>query len=281
MIGISVLLLTKNEEKDLPGCLESVAWCDDIVVYDSLSTDRTKALSLNAGARVIERSFDNWAAHQNWGLRNIPFRHPWVFYIDADERLTPEAAAELQVIARTADPGYVAYRIRRRDFFQGHQLRHVQTSPWYIRFFRPECIHYERLVNPVTVVHGPVGDLQYPLDHYPFSKGLSHWIARHNSYSSFEAQQILQSRANQEPFSLSAAFFERDFNRRRFHQKELFYRLPVRPLIKFLLLYILKRGFLDGRPGFTYALLQSIYEAMIVLKVQELEQPNASGPPVG
>ncbi len=195
-----------------------------------------------------------------------------MFYIDADERLTPEAAAELQAIATIPDPKVVAYRIRRRDFFQGRQLRYVQTSPWYIRFFQPEFVRYERLVNPITLVNGAVGDLQHPLDHYPFSKGLSHWIARHNSYSSFEAQQILLNRSTQEPFCLPAAFLERDFNRRRFHQKELFYRLPARPLIKFLLLYLLKRGFLDGGPGFTYALLQSIYEAMIVLKVQELEQ---------
>jgi glycosyltransferase involved in cell wall biosynthesis len=279
MSSVSILVLTKNEQQDLPGCLQSVAWSSDIVVYDSCSNDRTQDIAASAGARIIERPFDNWASHQNWGLRNISFRHPWVFYIDADERLTPEAAAELQTIASNPDPRYVAYRIRRRDFFQGRQLRHVQTSPWYIRFFRPKFLHYKRLVNPVTVVNGAVGDLQHPLDHYPFSKGLSLWIARHNSYSSFEAQQILQNRASQEPFSLPAAFLERDCNRRRFHQKELFYRLPARPLIKFLLLYVLKRGFLDGRPGFTYALLQSIYEAMIVLKVQELEQPQASVPP--
>jgi len=276
---ISILVLTKNEQQDLPGCLQSVAWSSDIVVYDSCSTDRTPEIAASAAARIIERPFDNWASHQNWGLRNITFRNRWVFYIDADERLTPEAAAELQAIARNPDPHVVAYRIRRRDYFQGRQLRYVQTSPWYIRFFMPEFVHYERLVNPLTLVDGPVGDLQHPLDHYPFSKGLSHWIARHNSYSSFEAQQIHQNRASQEPFSLPAAFFERDFNRRRFHQKELFYRLPARPLIKFLLLFVLKRGFLDGRPGFTYALLQSIYEAMIVLKVQELEQPQSSLPP--
>jgi glycosyltransferase involved in cell wall biosynthesis len=281
MSAVSVLILAKNEQQDLPGCLRSIAWSNDIVLYDSCSTDHTQAIAASSGARIVERPFDNWSSHQNWGLRNISFRNPWVFYIDADERLTPEAAAELQAIASNPDPRFVAYRIRRRDFFQGRQLRHVQTSPWYVRFFRPEFVHYERLVNPVTVVDGAVGDLQHPLDHYPFSKGLSHWIARHNSYSSFEAQQILQNRASQEPFSLPAAFFERDFNRRRFHQKELFYRLPARPLIKFLLLYVLKRGFLDGRPGFTYALLQSIYEAMIVLKVQELEQPRASLPPSG
>jgi glycosyltransferase involved in cell wall biosynthesis len=278
MSSVSILILTKNEEQDLLGCMSSVAWSDDIVVYDSCSTDRTQFIASSEGARVIERPFDDWASHQNWGLRNISFRNPWIFYIDADERLTPEAAVELQSIASNPHLAYIAYRIRRRDFFQGRQLRHVQTSPWYIRFFRPEFVHYERLVNPVTVVDGALGDLQHPLDHYPFSKGLSHWIARHNSYSSFEAQQILQNLASQEPCSLSAAFLERDFNRRRFHQKELFYRLPARPLIKFLLLYVLKRGFLDGRPGFTYALLQSIYEAMIVLKVQELEQQQSALP---
>ena len=278
-MNVSILVLTKNEQQDLPGCFQSVAWSNDIFVYDSCSTDRTQEIAASFGARIVARAFDNWASHQNWGLRNINFRNPWVFYIDADERLTPEAAAELQAIAINTDPRYVAYRIRRRDFFQGRQLRHVQTSPWYIRFFRPEFVHYERLVNPITVVDGLVGDLNQHLDHYPFSKGLSHWIARHNSYSSFEAQQILQNRASQEPFRLPAAFFERDFNRRRFHQKELFYRLPARPLIKFLLLFVLKRGFLDGGPGFTYALLQSIYEAMIVLKVQELEQPQVSMPP--
>jgi glycosyltransferase involved in cell wall biosynthesis len=269
---ISVLILTKNEERDLPGCLESVSWAGDVVVYDSCSTDNTKSIAQLAGARFIERPFDNWASHQNWGLRNIAFRYPWVFYIDADERLTPEAALEIQAIAQNLNPLFSAYRIRRRDFFQSRHLKHVQTSPWYIRFFRPEFVHYQRLVNPITVVDGPVGDLHHPLDHYPFSKGLSHWIARHNSYSSFEAEQILQNRVSQDPFSLRSAFLERDFNRRRFHQKELFYRLPARPLFKFFLLYVLKRGFLDGRPGFTYALLQSIYEAFIVLKVQEIEQ---------
>mgnify|MGYP002654306763 CR=1 FL=1 len=269
---LSILVLTKNEQHDLPGCLRSVSWSDDVVVYDSCSTDRTKEIASSSGARVVERPFDSWSVHQNWGLRNIAFLYPWVFYIDADERLDLAAVAELQAIARNPDPRFVAYRIRRRDYFLGRQLKYVQSSPWYIRFFRPEFVHYERLVNPVTLVDGSVGDLQYPLDHYPFSKGISHWFARHNSYSSLEAQQILQNRVSQEPFSLRAAFMERDFNLRRFHQKELFYRLPARPLIKFLLLYVLKCGFLDGRPGFTYALLQSIYEAMIVLKVQELEK---------
>jgi glycosyltransferase involved in cell wall biosynthesis len=266
--GISVLILTKNEQQDLPGCLESVRWSDDIHLYDSVSSDRTVEIARNAGARIVERPFDNWAAHQNWGLRNIRFKHPWVFYIDADERVTPHLNQAMLAAVRA--PGeHVAFRVQRRDFFLGTWLKHVQASPYYIRLFRPEFVRYERLVNPVTLVDGPIGQIDGLLDHHPFSKGISHWIARHNSYSTLEAQQILDNRRGRAPFSIRKAFLERDFNERRYHQKELFYRLPARPLVKFLLLYVGKRGFLDGRAGFTYAMLQSMYEYMIVLKQRE------------
>ena len=266
---ISILILTKNEEQDLPGCLDSVSWSDDIHVYDSLSTDRTREIAEAAGAVVTERPFDNWSSHQNWGLKNIPFKHPWVFYIDADERMSPDLVKQVkEAVANPQDR--VAFRVPRRDFWGDTWLRHVQASPYFIRLFRPEAIHYERLVNPVTVVDGESGDLAGFLDHYPFSKGVTHWLARHNSYSSFEAEQIIANRKGQESFSIAKAFFERDFNKRRFHQKELFYRLPARPLVKFLLLYFLRRGFLDGSAGFRYAVLQAIYEYMIVLKTREL-----------
>jgi glycosyltransferase involved in cell wall biosynthesis len=271
---ISVLILTKNEEQDLPGCLASVAWSDDIHVYDSLSDDATVAIARNAGAAVTQRPFDNWAAHQNWGLANIAFRHPWVFYIDADERVTPELRQAMQAAVKA--PGdSVAFRVRRRDFLQGRWLRHVQASPFYLRLFRPGNMRYERLVNPVSIPDGPVGEVGGYLDHFPFSKGMSHWLARHNSYSTLEARQILENRARNERFSPWKAFTARDFHERRFHQKELFYRLPARPLAKFLLLYGARRGFLDGRAGFTYAALQSFYEYMIVLKTRELEAAGA------
>lgn len=272
---ISVLVLTKNEERDLPACLDSVSWSNDIHVFDSVSDDRTVEIARARGAHVTQRPFDNWATHQNWGLRNIPFRHSWVFYIDADERTTPELVAAMQTAV--AEPGdNVAFRVRRRDFFLDTWLRHVQASPYYLRLFRPERMRYERLVNPVSVPDGPASDIAGFLDHYPFSKGIGHWLQRHNGYSTFEAQQILSDRATREGFSLSQALFERDFHKRRAQQKELFYRLPGRPLIKFALLYLLKRGFLDGRAGFTYATLQAIYEYMIVLKTRELEG-QASG----
>jgi glycosyltransferase involved in cell wall biosynthesis len=266
---ISVLILTKNEEQDLPGCLESVRWSDDVHVYDSYSTDRTLEIAKAADARVTQRHFDNWSSHQNWGLANIPFRYPWVLYVDADEHVTDELAANMRCALQ--NPGdNVAFRIQRRDFWGERWLKHVQASSHYIRLFRPEKMRYERLVNPVSIADGPVGELDGYLDHYPFSKGMTHWLNRHNSYSSLEAQQILHNRSTNLQFSVMQAFLAKDRSQRRFHQKELFYCVPARPLLKFLLLYVGKLGFLDGKAGFTYATLQSFYEYMIVLKTREL-----------
>jgi hypothetical protein len=117
-----------------------------------------------------------------------------------------------------------------------------------------------------------VGEVSGYLDHFPFSKGIGHWLERHNAYSRFEAEQIVANRRQNAGFSLLKAFTAKDFHERRYNQKELFYRIPLRPFVKFLLLYVVKRGFLDGVAGLRYAMLQAIYEYMIVLKVEELER---------
>ena len=279
---ISVIILTKNEERDLPGCLNSVCWSDDVYVYDSGSTDRTTAIAKNYGADVVIRPGGNGseifrgneAEHKNWALKNIPFRHPWVLQLDADERVTPELAESMQQAVRNSSD-FAAYRIRRRDYWGDRWLKHVVASSYYLRLFRPNMMHYERLINPVSVPDGPVGDISGFLDHFPFSKGVADWLKRHNSYSSLEAEQISRNRAANQPFSLKSAFLASDPNERRFHQKELFYRMPFRPILKFAVFYLGKRGFLDGTEGFQYAVLQSFYEYMIVLKSRELaKKPN-------
>jgi glycosyltransferase involved in cell wall biosynthesis len=268
-IPISVLILTKNEENNLPECLASVCWSDDIVVLDSYSSDRTVDIVREAGARVYQRKFDCFSAHQNWALENIAFKHSWVFYIDADERATPQLSANMCAAIET-EGHHVAFRIQRRDFFMSTWLKHVQASPFYLRLFRPEHMRYERAGHPVSVPDGSVGQVEGYLDHYPFSKGLAQWFDRHNLYSTQEAEQTLQNHANAVRFSIKKAFFGKDFHERRYHQKEIFYRLPGRPLIKFFGLYFLKRGFLDGQAGLTYALLISMYEYMIIVKTREL-----------
>ena len=273
---ISVLIPTKNEERDLPGCLASVRWTDDVHVYDSGSDDKTSVIAHGAGANFVRRASGSGqeifggdeAGHKNWALANIPFKYPWVVHLDADERVTPELAESIRQAVRNPG-GKVAFRIRRRDFWGERWLKHVQATSYYLRLFRPEKMRYERLVNPVSIPDGPVGELPGYLDHYPFSKGMSHWLNRHNSYSSLEARQILANGAANQTFSLKKAFFSTDLSERRFHQKELFYQLPGRPLLKFFLLYVAKKGFLDGREGFHYSVLQSLYEYMIVQKTNE------------
>lgn len=270
-MSISVIVLTKNEQQDLPGCLKSLSWSNDIHVFDSFSNDATVEIACQHGAIVTQRVFDNWSAHQNWGLANIKFKNQWVYYSDADERVTPELAKEMLDFVK--NPGSaVACRVRRRDYFMDTWLRRVTPSPFNIRLFRPEFIRYERLTNPVTLVDGPIQDLNNHFDHFPFSKGMKHWIDKHNSYSAMEAQQIINNRRDGKGFSLLGAFFCSDRNERRFHQKELYYRLPFRPLIMFLLMYLGRFGFLDGKAGFSYSVLRSIYEYFIVLKVAELEK---------
>lgn len=269
---ISVLILTKNEELDLPGCLDSVAWSDDVHIFDSLSEDGTVAIARSRGAKVRQRPFDNYSAQRNAALQGLDFKYPWVLILDADERIPDAMHAEILDRVKTVADEVVAFRIRRRDFLGSTWLKRSQLSPWYIRLVRPLRVRYEREVNEILKVDGCIVDLKQPFDHHPFSKGMAHWLSKHNTYSTMEARYIVQSRLSRSPFSVAQAFFNRDFNERRYHQKELFYRLPGRPLVKFLLIYFFRLGLLDGRAGLTYATLQAIYEHMIVLKSREMQE---------
>jgi glycosyltransferase involved in cell wall biosynthesis len=268
-MSISVLILTLNEESNIGECLDSLSWSDDVVVLDSLSTDATCRIAEGRGARMVSRSFDNWAAHQNWAVKNIEFRHPWVLYLDADERCSLELRDEVLGRARATAPES-AFRLRRKDYFMGRWLKHAQLYPtWLVRVFRPSRIRYERLVNPVAVVDGPTGELQGHIIHYPFSHGISHWIARHNRYSDMEALEAAKLRNGG---GTRDELWTRDPNERRRALKDIFFRLPARPVLKFLYYYCWRRGFLDGRAGLSYASLQAIYEYMIACKSWELER---------
>jgi glycosyltransferase involved in cell wall biosynthesis len=270
---ISVLILTKNEQPDLPGALASVAWSDDIHVFDSHSTDSTVEIALAAGAHLHTRAFDDYAAQRNAALA-LPFKHPWLFLLDADERPTPELSAELERAVLQAPANTAGFRLRRRDFLFGTWLKHAQISPFYIRLVRPERARYARAINEVLEVAGPIAELLHPLDHYPFSKGIAHWVAKHNTYSTMEAQLIVRQQGLQKP-TLRAALFGRDFHTRRLHQKALFYRMPARPLVKWCYMVFLRGALLDGPAGIAYATLQSIYEYLIVLKTEELRRGGA------
>jgi glycosyltransferase involved in cell wall biosynthesis len=270
---ISVLILTKNEERNLPDALASVTWSDDVHVFDSCSTDATVEIARAAGAHVHSRVFDNFATHRNAAF-GIAFKHPWVFVLDADERPTPQLSEEMQRIVGETPANTAGFRLRRRDFLFGTWLKHAQLSPYYIRLVRPERAKYTRAVNELLEVDGPIVELAHPLDHFPFSKGIAHWVAKHNTYSTMEAELIFRQQGLQNP-SVRAALRDPDFHTRRLHQKALFYRMPGRPLIKWCYMMFLRGAILDGAAGVAAATLQSIYEYMIVLKTKELRRGGA------
>lgn len=269
-MSVSVLILTLNEERNLQRCLASVCWSDDIVVFDSFSSDRTVEIARAAGARVFQRQFDNERDHRTASLR-LPFKYPWVFNPDADEVTTPELRREIVATVQVNNRPEVAFRVRFKNMFMGRWIKHSSLYPtWVMRLFRPEAISLERLTNLRYVVHGPEARLQNHLLHYSFEKGLDAWFAKHNRYSSLEAVEAIQS-LNQSSVAIGN-LLTRDPVRRRRALKELSFRLPCRPTLRFLYGYILRRGFLDGRPGLEYCKLLATYEYMIVSKMQELGQ---------
>lgn len=270
---ISALILTRNEEADLPGCLESVAWCDDVFVFDSRSTDGTAEVARRYGVNFAQREFDGYASQRNAALDGLPFRHEWIFILDADERCTPELARELPEAVSRCGAEVNGFRLRRRDFLNGTWLKHAQISPYYIRLVRHGKARYKREINEVLEVDGVIADLQSPLDHYPFSKGMAHWIRKHDVYSTMEARVIAEGTSGGNA-SWKTALRGKDFHARRVAQKALFYRMPARPVIKWLYMMFVRGAILDGRAGITYANLQAMYEYWIVLKTRE---DSASG----
>ncbi len=276
-MGVSILVQTLNEEQNLPICLHSVAFSDDIVVLDSFSTDGTEQVARAAGARFFQRQYDGRAANQNWAVENIRFKHPWVYYTDADEVVTDELREEILRVTGAADRPEVLFRVRFKNMFMGRFLRHSSLYPtWVPRLFRPEKIRWERGANPVAIVDGPEGKLEEHFLHYSFRKGMVDWFAKHNKYSSYEAAETdkeLQHRTFRwgDLFAGSPAV-------RRQALKKLSFRLPGRPLAKFAYMYFLRLGFLDGMAGLHYCLLQSVYEYQIVIKVEELRRQQAGLP---
>ena len=266
--GISILILTLNEEANIEAALDSVAAFDDIVVLDSCSTDRTVELATARGARIVQRPFDNWAAHHNWALAQIDFRHPWIFYLDADERMTPALEQEIRTIAADPNEERVGFYCGAANYFMGRLISHSYPPVPILRFYKPPFVSYQRLVNPTTHVTGPVGHVHNRFLHFTFSKGLTEWLAKHNRYSQAEAIEAIASR-ERDAISLRE-FIDPNPAVRRAALKRLAWRLPFRPQLKFLWLYVACRGFLDGWPGYVYCRLQSTYEYFIDLKIEEM-----------
>jgi glycosyltransferase involved in cell wall biosynthesis len=243
------------------------------VVFDSFSTDRTVEIARAAGARVIQRAFDDERSQRTASLR-VPFRHRWVYNPDADEILTPGLRDEMLEAAADASRPEVAYRVRFKTMFCGRWIRRSSLYPtWVVRLLRPEYISFERSVNLRYLASGSEGRLRGHFEHHTFHKGIAAWLEKHNRYSSGEAAENLRFLSR--PRSPWTNLLSRAPVLHRRALKELSYGLPFRPLLRFIYMYLFRLGFLDGRPGFDYCVLLSLYESMIVLKINEMRRATA------
>lgn len=267
----SVLILTLNEEHNLPRCLASAAPCDDIVVLDSGSTDRTAAIARAAGARVFTRRFDNFAGQRNHAQREIAFRHPWVFHLDADEQLTPALDAECRAAAGRTDLD--GFMVAPKMLWAGRWIPHCTDYPAFqARFVRAP--HFEF----IEVGHGQreaphmrMARLRTHYLHDLSSGGEAAWLEKHRRYAHAEARAHLASAATLRWRDLRA----RTPLLRRRALKRLSFALPFRPALRFVYQYILRRGFLDGGAGFRYCRLLARYEAFTSAELRRLRTPAA------
>lgn len=263
---ISVLILTLNEEANIGFCLDSLAWCDDIVVLDSFSDDRTVQIAEEKAARVFQRRFDDYASQRNFGLKEISYSNQWVLMVDADEIVSERLEKEIRDLD-VPEGGVCMYCMRRKDFFRGKWLRRSSGYPtWFGRLVVPGKVVVKRAINEEYHTDGETAFLQHHLWHYPFRKGMAAWLDKHNRYSSMEAEALGR---RDEPV-LVHDLFSRDPVLRRKAIKQWVYRLPLRPLIVFMGLYFVKRGILDGAAGLSFCLLRAFYEYLIDLKAIEL-----------
>lgn len=267
---ISVVILTMNEASNLPRCLDSIRWCDDVLVLDSGSTDGTVALATSAGARVMNRPFDSFAGQRNHAMEEGGLRHPWVLHLDADEVVRPELERELRAIANSASTEFPVYRIPSRIILRGRWLRHAGMYPAYqVRFGRRDALRFVDHGHGQREVQAPeqVGTLVGAFDHYNFSKGVNDWFARHLRYAKEEARQAFGERG--EPMRI-AELFGTDATQRRRALKRIANRLPFRPALRFAYTYLLRGGFLDGAAGLQYARMLAMYQRFIDLNMAEL-----------
>jgi glycosyltransferase involved in cell wall biosynthesis len=280
-VPVSVLVPIRNEAANLPRCLESVRWADEIIVIDSQSTDGSSAIAQEHGAQVVQFHFNGtWPKKKNWALENVAFRNDWIFILDADEVLPPAAQDEFaRVIANAGE--IAGYWINRRFMFMGKWLRHSYYPNWNLRLFRHSLGRYEKLTDANThsgdnevhehvIVQGPTGRLRVEMDHYAFPS-VEVFVEKHNRYSNWEARVSADRQ-----LSGSAAQISSGHVGRRRKLKQLSQRLPFRPLLRFLYIYLWQKGFLDGREGYYFARLHAVYEFLSVAKTYELTRTNSA-----
>ncbi|WP_008309288.1 glycosyltransferase family 2 protein [Leptolyngbya sp. PCC 6406] len=267
----SIYILTYNEELDIAACIESALLSDDVIVVDSCSRDRTQAIAAQYPVRVVEHAFESHGKQRTWMLENIPAKYDWAYILEADERMTPELFQEC--LEAMQHPQQVGYYVAERVMFMDHWIRHSTQYPRYqLRLLKRGQVwftdygHTER-----EVCDGPTGFLRETYPHYTCGKGLARWIEKHNRYSTDEARETLRQ-LDAGRVDWKQLFWGKSEVARRRALKDLSLRLPLRPIIRWVYMYLILGGWRDGHAGFAWCTLQAFYEYLIVLKVRELKR---------
>ena len=275
--NIAALVLTHNEELNLHACLRAISWVDDVLVLDSFSSDATVEIAKCEGARVLQNRFHDFASQRNFGIENGQFKQEWLLHLDADEIVTADLRDELLSVTSKGEKD--AYQVASKMMFEGRWLKHAGLYPCYqVRLGRTNILRFHQAGHGQRedLSRERIGTLRNALIHHSFSKGIAHWIERHNRYSTDEAEHFLESK---QPIDWAGVLSMGDRSRRGRALKQVLGHLPFRPALRFLYMYLWRRGFLDGRAGLTYCCLLAIYEYFIVLKIREQQRGSAGRQP--
>ena len=276
-LPVSVIVAARNEEKNLPRCLDALREVGEVYVIDSESTDATPEIARSFGAKVVQFHYQGgWPKKRQWAMENLPLAFDWILLVDADEAMTPELAQEIR--RAIENPDVNGYYISLRMYFLGRVLRHGDANFWKLSLFRRGRGRYEcRLrdqdssmadmeVHEHVVVDGATARLANPLIHHNV-ESLSRYIQKHDEYSNWESRVLLQG--EQGNSELPPKFFGTQAQRRRWLKKRL-YGVPGSPVLLFVYRYFLRWGFLDGVPGLIYCGFQAVQMFHTKAKIYEL-----------
>ncbi len=239
---ISAVIIARNEEENLLGCLESVKWCEEILLIDDNSTDKTPEIAKKFGAKVFIHPLNNDFANQrNFGLEKA--RGDWVLFLDADERVSPELAKEIRQRTANCQP-MAGFYLKRQDFWGGRVLKHGETAHVrLLRLGRKGKGEWQRAVHERWEIEGKIGELKKPLLHYPHPT-LNDFIDHVNFHSTLHAQALKKEVI-----------------------KPSLFRIIFYPKAKFIQNYVFRLGFLDGMPGIIVALMMSFHSFLARAKL--------------
>ncbi len=265
--GLTAVILTRDEETNLPHCLASLGWCESLLVLDSGSADGTADIAREAGARVVTNPWPGFPAQRNKALELV--QTEWTLFIDADEWVSEELALEItRVVA--SEPPESGFWCHRRLVWQGEWIRHCGWYPGarLIRLMRTHSSSYDDSIgfSEHAEIRGTVGRLQHDLVDED-RKGLTSWLAKHVGYAELEARRRLA------PPEIPPAYASRV---RYFVKDRIAPRVPARPLATFIYMYVLRGGFLDGSVGLKFCLMHAWFQLSVEMVKDEQVARNAA-----